>query len=69
MSKTNEHMQVIISRYDYNIMIINFCVLIVAFLIASKRKELSVLSGMFILLFPYAYISYVLVDIFINYAK
>lgn len=69
MSKTNEHMQVIISKYDYNIMIVNFCVLIVAFLIASKRKELSVLSGMFILLFPYAYISYVIIDIFMHYAQ
>ena len=50
---------ILISFIPYLIMLL-FC-----FLLAARRKELSLSSGFCIFFFPYVYISYVLIDCFV----
>ena len=64
--KYKEHMSIVINQTDFNIFIMHFCVLFIAFLFASHRKELTPLSFIFIVLFPYAYITYVVIDLFMH---
>lgn len=61
-----EHMSIIMHKSDVNMFLVQFFVLFIAFLLASKRNELTTMTGIFILFFPYAYIIYVIVDAFIH---
>jgi len=62
-----EHMSIIMHETDVNMFLVQFFVLFTAFLLASKRNELTTFTGIFILLFPYAYIVYVIVDALIHF--